>query len=245
MRSKLAARGGRPNFASLGGLPSNTDQVVAAGYGPHRHLVSCVQVASAWESGQVTDAGFELHAWGDESMRTVGVQEPAYLLGAVVADPVACEAYRAELRSLKPAGRKLHWRDLDGRQRRRAVDVIASFDACHVVVIGAPLEAKKQERARAFCLQRLAWQLGENGVTQLMLEARPPQLNKRDMQTIDSLRGRGGLPASLRIDHGQPSEEPMLWVPDQVVGAVAESLAGDHSFRSRLESSIEITHITT
>lgn len=191
----------------------------------------------------MTSGGFEIHAWADESMRSVGVPEPAYLLGAAIADPADCAAYRAELQSLKPSGRKLHWRDLDRRQRQRSIDVIAQFDACHVVVIGAPLNMKKQERARALCLQRLAWKLGESGVSKLTLEARPAQLNQRDMRTIDSLRGRQALPESLRIYHGQPSSEPMLWIPDQVVGAMADSLAGDHSLRSRLESSIEIVHI--
>lgn len=49
-----------------------------------------------------------LHAWGDESIRTVGLADPSYLLGAVIADPERCEDYRDQLRRLRTSGPKLH-----------------------------------------------------------------------------------------------------------------------------------------
>lgn len=36
-----------------------------------------------------------------------------------------------------------------------------------------------------------------------------------------------GLRMVLRIDIGKPSREPMLWIPDQVVGAVGDAETGD------------------
>lgn len=169
---------------------------------------------------------FVLQAWGDESMRSARIDRPSYLLGAVVADPSKCEALREELLALPRRGPKLHWRDLDDRARRTAIDLISSFDAYHVVVVAAPVDPRRQERARAYCLERLAWHLDGHGVQLLTLEARPPQLMKKDLRTIDALRSKQALPEGLRIDHGQPSTEPMLWIADQVLGALGESLAG-------------------
>lgn len=171
----------------------------------------------------------QLRAWGDESYRTYGVEKPAYLLGAVVADPEACADYRKSLVALHRRGPKLHWRESTPRERTQAIETIAQFDAYHVVVVAAPVERKRQERARALCLERLAWQLDGHAVTLLSLEAREAQLMKRDLRTIDALRGKNALPEGLRIDHALPSEEPMLWVADFVLGALAESRAGGNS----------------
>lgn len=110
--------------------------------------------------------------------------------------------------------------------RRESITTIADFDVYHVVVIAAPIDVRRQEHARALCLARLAWHLDDAGVQILTLEARPPQLMRRDLRTIDALRGRHALPSGLRIDHAQPSIEPMLWVADQVLGALGESLTG-------------------
>lgn len=171
-------------------------------------------------------AALPLHAWGDESYRTHGLTQPAYLLGAVVADPAACPEYRERLIALHRTGPKLHWRESTARERTRAIDTIAQFDAYHVIVVATPTEQKRQERARSLCLKRLAWLLDDHAVSLLSLEAREAQLMKRDRRTIDGLRGQQALPRGLRIDHARPSEEPMLWVADFVLGALAESRSG-------------------
>ncbi|QNA91569.1 MULTISPECIES: hypothetical protein [unclassified Microbacterium] len=170
-----------------------------------------------------------LQAWGDESFRTAGVERPSYLLGAAVADVSHCEDMRAELQRLPRRGPKLHWRDQDRRARDASIAAISGFDAYHVIVIAAPVDPRRQERARALCLERLAWQLDAQGVRLLTLEARPPQLMRRDLRTVDALRGKLALPEGLRIDHAQPSEEPMVWIADQVLGALGEKLAGGRS----------------
>lgn len=186
---------------------------------------------------------FALHAWGDESMRSTGVEVPAYLLGAVVADPTACDDYRTQMLPLRGSGPKLHWRELDRLHRDRVVSVLAEFDTSMVVVVGTTLEMRKQERARALCLERLSWELSQQAVTQLTLEARPQSLMQKDRRTIAGLRSRIAIPASLRIDHGQPSTEPMLWIADQVLGAYGDALAGESRWFDRLQASMEIVPI--
>lgn len=162
-------------------------------------------------------------------MRTVRLGQPSYLLGAVVADPLNCEDFREELERIPKRGPKLHWRDQDDRSRRASIATIAKFEAYHVVVVAAPVDPRKQERARAFCLERLAWQLDKHRVQLLTLEARPVQLMRRDIRTVDALRSKHALPDGLRIEHALPSTEPMLWIADQVLGALGEAMTNDRT----------------
>lgn len=184
----------------------------------------------------------DYYAWGDESIR-FALDRPSYLLGAAVARPSLCGEYRDVLRGLLTRGVKLHWRDLTAAERDRVVDVVAELDLLHVVVVGAPVAAKRQERARALCLEHLAWELQDDGVDGLTLEARTSSLMRRDMKTIDSLRGKQALPRGLRVEHQLPSEEPMLWIADQVLGALGESMGGNARWFERLSRSTRIERI--
>lgn len=150
-----------------------------------------------------------------------------YLLGAVIADPNQCDGARQELRNLLPKGApKLHWHAMEPREKTRATKVVASFDAALLVVVGTPLNHRKQERARAQCMEQLYWKLGEMGVSQVFLEQRTTSLNKKDLQLVNALRAKGTMPEGLRVDIEQPSTEPMLWIPDQVLGALGDAEAG-------------------
>lgn len=160
--------------------------------------------------------GFELHAWVDESMRSVDVEAPMYLLGAVIANPSECGPVRGRLRALLPSGTKLHWRDMDDRTKKQSTSLLSSFDHAHVVVVATPLNIRKQERARAVCLERMFFELGQMDVTRVCLESRTQSLNRRDMRLIDRLRGKQSMPPGLRVDIELPSAEPMLWIPDQM-----------------------------
>ncbi|MFT3798733.1 hypothetical protein [Microbacterium sp.] len=99
-----------------------------------------------------------LHAWVDESMHAPGgvLTEGIHILAAAVADPASCEPVRAELRRLLPGGaRRLHWRDENPRRRRVIAAAVATLDVAQTVIVGAPLDQHKQERARRLCMERL------------------------------------------------------------------------------------------
>ncbi|WP_420366244.1 hypothetical protein AAEP80_05290 [Curtobacterium sp. L3-7] len=177
-----------------------------------------------------------LHAWGDESIRSHGLDGPAYLLGASIVDSADADAVRDRLRSLRGAdGRKLHWYELDRRHRARVVDVVTTLAASHVVVIARPMDLPKQERARSACLERLVWELAGRAASLLTLEARPTALMARDRRAVDTLRIRGVLPPTMRVEHGHPSDEPLLWLPDQVLGMVGACVAGGSSLPEPLD----------
>ena len=184
-----------------------------------------------------------LHAWGDESIRTRGLPAPAYLLGASVLDLQDTDATRAQLLALHTGGSKLHWYELDAAHRRQVADTVRTAAAGHLIVIARPIDMRRQERARAACLRRLVWELVEVGVSQLTLEARPDALNTRDRRTVDDLRVRGAIPPTMRVEHGHPSEDALLWLPDQALGLVGESIVRGHDHHMTLGNWTRVVEI--
>lgn len=171
---------------------------------------------------------FTLHAWVDESIHTPGPDtQGMYVLASVVADPTGCDHARAALAELLPKGRgRLHWRDEGEPLRRKITAAIVTCDFASVVVVGVELEPSKQERARRKCLRRLLHEMESIGVSQVWLESRTTSLNRQDMWLVDKLRGERALSKGLRVDMSRPLEEPMLWVPDAIAGAVAAARKG-------------------
>lgn len=169
--------------------------------------------------------GFVLHAWVDESMRAArGGKEGLYLLAAVVADPSACEPMRETLRALLLRGaQRLHWRDETTDRRLKIASAIGTQNVAHVVVVGAPIDHRRQERARAICMERLLYELDQAGVREVFLESRHDALNKRDIRLVDVLRIRGSISDTIVVSFDLPRREPMLWVPDAVAGAMSSA----------------------
>ncbi|MGO2112726.1 MAG: hypothetical protein ACTH31_14060 [Pseudoclavibacter sp.] len=184
----------------------------------------------------------DLHAWVDESMHnaTPTMPEGIYILAATIADPATCDPIRDELRKLRPRGAaKLHWYDLAPRDRRVAAKTLAIAGASHTVVTGAPLDARKQERARRLCMVRLLHELDTLGVSTVRVEARTASLDRRDVQLINALRSQRAIPRSLTVEFVRAENDPMLWFPDTVAGAVGARIRGEDptpydSLRTRL-----------
>jgi len=193
---------------------------------------------------QVTDdgGGYALHSWVDESMHVDG-DNGLYVLAAVVCDAGGCDPIRDALRELLDEGQaKLHWGAESPERKDKIIGAVAQIDMAAVVVIGAPMAKKKQERARAVCMESLLLHLAAMDVTHVLLEARTQSLNDRDMKLIDAIRGKKLIPSGLRIDVGQPSTEPMLWIPDIVAGATgADRVHGNPQYLDQIRSTV--THL--
>ena len=151
-----------------------------------------------------------------------------YLLGAAIADPAVCVDTRALLRRVPRAGQKLHWRDADEQHQRAIHHAVAPMAVDHMVVVATPADTRRPERARAKCLERMLQELDGLGVGQLIMETRTASLNQRDLVLIDHLRGGRRIPARIRLEFEQPSAEPMLWLPDQILGMVGDAEAGNN-----------------
>ena len=60
-----------------------------------------------------------------------------------------------------------------------------------------------------------------------------------DMKLVRHLRGKKSIPSTLRVDIAQPSTEPMLWVPDQVLGALGDAEADEGRWFDQYGGAVE------
>jgi hypothetical protein len=189
----------------------------------------------------------QLTAFVDESFQ----EDPVhgfYVLAAAVFPPAIHDQVREtmlELRSRlrsRRAADKLHWNHLDPGQQEAAAKEVAGIEGFHVVAIGTPVPQRRQERARAVCLTRLVGELHGLGVTDLVMEAREPELNRRDVQTVIGSRyGLIGRP-EFRVSHRFGAVDPLLWAADMVAGAVRAHRLGRPAPRDLLDDCLyEIT----
>lgn len=159
-----------------------------------------------------------LVAWCDESMRKVEGEPTYYLLASI--ERSYDEGAIALLEAAKPSGaKKLHWRDLGLDAQARSLHVIAGMDLQQFCVSARPMNMRKQERARRKCLELLLPLLEAAGVGMLVLESRNDAQNKMDRELVMSAR-RKHLITRIDLSHQPGGGQPMLWVPDQVVGAL-------------------------
>lgn len=171
-----------------------------------------------------------LHAWVDERMNVdPGQDKGTYILAGVVADPTDCDPLRDALRSLlQRRQRRLHWRDEAGPRRTKIAVAIGALDVAAVVVVGAPMANRRQERARRICMETLLPTLERDyGVSRVLLEARTPTLIRKDREQVANLVGKKLITPALRVGSARPLEEPMLWISDAVAGAVGADRLGN------------------
>lgn len=108
------------------------------------------------------------------------------------------------------------------------------MSALHTVVIGAPIDPRRQERARRKCLEALLFYLQDAGVVRLWLESRNDAANRRDIAAVTAARAKQIIQYGLLVDRALPSEEPLLWMADLVAGAVSAAESGEPIYRELL-----------
>ena len=172
---------------------------------------------------------FALTAWVGESIVVGRTRtEGAYTMAAAVADPAACDDVKDQLRALT-VGRtgRLHWANESAKRRDSIAALIARVDLAAIVVVCSPMQGSKQERARRRCLERLLHELAMFGVGDVWLESRSIVPDRRDIRLVDSARRKGLVPGSLVVGFARPKEDPMLWIPDAIAGAVTAANLGE------------------
>lgn len=161
-------------------------------------------------------------AYGDESVRMVG-NPPFYMLGAMVVKG-DCDRALSALAELKPpSAAKLHWRDMGHKAQRRSLEIISELDLTGTVAIARPLDGKRQERARRKCLEKLISSLEEAGGRSLVLETRDDDLDQRDIDFVKGAKASMRI-GSLTVVHANAATCPQLWIPDQLIGAMGDTL---------------------
>lgn len=172
-----------------------------------------------------------VYAWGDESVR-ITANPSAYLLAATIVDP---EESIDGLMRVKPANaKKLHWRDMTRHNQSLSLAALSCVRQATTVVVGTPLPKKKQERGRRKCLECLLPELEARGVAVLVLESRDDEKNKKDRDLLFAMRRKGQI-ESIDIIHRRAENEPLLWIPDQILGAYGDVLCGNPGSKTWLE----------
>lgn len=184
-----------------------------------------------------------LRAFGDESIRTTPTGSFFVFAAAVVRED-RCEAVRHALGSLLLKGQAyLHWHDEDDPRRRKIAAAVAEVGAESLVVVGAPVVLTKQERARRRVLGRLLWELDRRQVEHALLESRHLERDAHDLRAIGGFRNAGLLSRRLRVDHGKAKQEPLLWLPDAVAGAVGDDRCGAPDCLDLLQDVVEVQEL--
>lgn len=162
------------------------------------------------------------------------------LAAAVVPEDRRAEV-RDGLRGLLLKGQdRLHWRDENQVRRVRIAAAVADLSIQSLVVVGARVVAARQERTRRQVLSRLLWELDRRQVEQLLLESRRAERDRHDVKAVGGFRNQQVLSRRLRVAHGQPLQEPLLWLPDAVAGAVGDDRCGRIECLAMLGALVEV-----
>ncbi|MFJ8351306.1 hypothetical protein ACIQ9J_34070 [Streptomyces sp. NPDC094153] len=174
-------------------------------------------------------------AWSDESFQEHD-DTGFYIIAAAVIPDDARDQVREQMLLLQArhVSTKVHWTKADTAQRDQLARAVAALDGLHIVAVGAPVRPRRQERARAHCLNLLVCELHGFGVEHLFMEARDPVLNARDVATVQQARYALPKDARFRLDHLPGTAEPLLWVADIVAGAVRAEKLGEPRYREIL-----------
>jgi len=138
---------------------------------------------------------------------------------------------------------RLHWATESAKRRDLIAHAIAEFDIAAIVALGTPVHRPKQERARRCCLECLLYELEGFGVTQAWFESRTKAGDRRDRSLVDSARDKNLVSHKLTVDFARPLQEPMLWLPDAVAGAVTAAQLGEPRWLLTLSESVDIRHV--
>ncbi len=104
-----------------------------------------------------------------------------YVLAAACLEMIEVAGARHSVAALAKPGQRFHWRQSAPPMQRKAVGVVSALPALHLVVVAAPIDPRRQERARRHCLRRLLFELDRGGVASVLLESREAKLNARDI----------------------------------------------------------------
>lgn len=169
-------------------------------------------------------------AYIDESTALRGDDYQEYMVCAAIVDANNAEMVRKALYPLRLPGQlKLHWTDESDNRRRSIVETIASVDSMQMIITHRSAPSRKTERFRRKCLEQMYYELSDMQIQDVTLESRQKVQNKKDKEHIVALQGQGQC-TGLRIQHVRGGDDPLLWIPDAVLGALNSAHLGNDQF---------------
>jgi hypothetical protein len=156
-----------------------------------------------------------------------------YLLAAAIANPANRDNLCDTLHGLVVGkARRLHWRAETRKQQRLIADTLAKAEGVRRLVdAGAPLDPKSGACA-SHLYGATHHELKDRRVSHVSVERRHTRVNTQDK--LNALRASGVLDDSMRGEFVHPDDDPMLWIPDDVTGAIGT--LRKHAESSELEA---------
>jgi hypothetical protein len=176
----------------------------------------------------------------DESLhRDAGL----YILSCVTIDDYRTVSLRAEIRQelLLPGQKRFHWRGENAERRTLALELLAEVHDTAYAYVCSRLQECGDGRARALCFKKLMWDARMEHISGITFESRQPHNDQIDRATIIGLQRSRIAPSSLVYDFKTPVDEPLLWLPDVMAGAIAASTTGNDLYADSLEG-IRVKH---
>lgn len=165
-----------------------------------------------------------MRAYIDESVREGA--PGLYVLASVAVPDEQADDVRAALRSgLRHRRPRFHWRDEQDSDRQAMAKVAGDLALSSLAAVSTPMDPKRPERARRVCLTRLLWELEQRAVLNVVFESRQNR-DRDDRAHILRAQKAGHCSRELRYGFALPLQEPLLWLPDLVAGAVAYARVG-------------------
>ena len=185
-----------------------------------------------------------LRAWVDESGSDQTHDPGTYLLAAAIGRIATASTIRDQISGLRLPGQiKLHWRDESAKRQADITRPVAACELEHLVVVRTEAVEDRPERRRRKCLERLLLELELKGVTDVVFESRGKADDRRDRDMLNALRGQKIVSASVRITHVVGRDEPLLWIPDAVCGAVTSFRTGLPAYQQLLASQLTLIEL--
>jgi hypothetical protein len=94
------------------------------------------------------------------------------------------------------------------------------------------------------CFKKLMWDARIEHISGLTFESREPHNDQIDKATIIGLQRSRIASPSLVYDFKTPLDEPLLWLPDVMAGAIAASSTGNYLYEDSL-AGIRVKHRST
>lgn len=180
----------------------------------------------------------QLVAYVDESSARRPPAQQEYMVCAAIIDVHDLEKVRSVLRPLLLPGQiKLHWTDERSSRRRKIVETLSGIDSIQAIITHRSEASRKTERYRRKCLEQLYFELPQMQVHQVTLESRQKDQNRKDIEHIVALQGQGQSPG-IRLQHVRGGDDPLLWIPDAVLGALNSMHLGDEQYWEKLHDKV-------
>lgn len=186
----------------------------------------------------MTESGLPQRAFIDESFRWTHDDKGVYLLSAVTITSDVEGDVRHRLRACPPGrAKRLHWRDDSRKIRTKGLTVLAdhNLNLTGLTVLTVEVNKGRQEKARQHALWSLVHTMHERDVHELVFEGRQRKQDEKDAKTLADIYRLPRLRSCCRFSVGRPLDEPLLWLPDYLAGAMGEQwIGGDHRYAELL-----------